>query len=72
MLYPLWHKLQNNKLSEDEVEENYFNLRKQMTELFTFSDETIFDVSGKIEQKANERMKTFLRSHYQLEININH
>lgn len=68
----LWHKLQNKKINEDEAEEKYFDLRKQMTELFTFGDDTVFDVGGNIEQRANERMKTFLKSNYQLEININH
>ena len=67
----LWHKLQTKKLTEDEAEELYFELRKQTSEILNFSDDTIFDVTPKIERKANERMKYFLQTNYGISISIN-
>jgi hypothetical protein len=67
----LWYKLQNKKITEDEAVEIYFDLRKHTTEIFNFGDDTIFDVKKDIEQKANERMKVFLKNNYGISININ-
>lgn len=67
----LWYKLEHRKITTDEGVEIYFDLRKQMTDVFKFSDDTIFDVKSNIEQKSNERMKVFLKNNYGILININ-
>lgn len=65
----LWYRLQNKKISEDEADELYFELRKQSSEIFNFSDDTIFEVTQSIQNKANERMKYFLQTNYGISIN---
>jgi len=67
----LWHKLQKKKITEDEAAEIYFDIRKQASEIFNFGDDTIFVISSKIEKKANEKMKTYLKNNYGIIININ-
>lgn len=67
----LWYKMQNNKISEVDAVEAYFDIKKRTTEIFNFSDDIIFKVNKDIEQKANEKMKVFLKSNYNITININ-
>jgi len=66
----LWYKIQNGKISEDEAEEIYFDIRKRVTEIENFEDDTIFNVSEKTEQKANKRMQVFLRNNYNISFTI--
>jgi hypothetical protein len=67
----LWYKLQNKKITEDIADDLYFDLRKQTSEILNFSDDTIFKVTSMIEKKANESMKYFLQTNYEISININ-
>jgi hypothetical protein len=67
----LWHRLQNKKVTDDEADEQYFELRKQTSEILNFSDDTIFEVTPLIEKKANEMMKNYLQTNYGISININ-
>ena len=67
----LWHKLQTKKITDDSADDLYFDLRKQISELLNFSDDTIFEVTPTIEKKANERMKYFLQTNYGISINVN-
>lgn len=66
----LWGKMQSGKITDEAAEEAYYDLRKQMVELFNFGDDTIFDVGDKMEGKANKRMKIFFESNYGVTINI--
>lgn len=67
----LWYKIQHNKISDDDAVENYFDIRKRATEILNFGDDTIFNVNDKIEKKANERMKVFLKNNYNISIQVN-
>ncbi|MBL0047092.1 MAG: hypothetical protein IPP32_03235 [Bacteroidetes bacterium] len=67
----LWYKLQHKKVTNEQAVEIYFDLRRQSTEIFNFGDDIIFEVKSKIEKRANERMKTFLKNNYGIAININ-
>lgn len=67
----LWYKIQNDKITEDESVEVYFDLRKQIVEILNFRDDTVFSGSKIIEKKANERVQTFLKNNYNISININ-
>ncbi|PKV50795.1 hypothetical protein ATE84_2862 [Aquimarina sp. MAR_2010_214] len=67
----LWYKLQNGKIGEDEAAEDYFEMKKQIAETFNFNDDTIFNVKTEIVDKANNRMKVFLKNNYNIEIDIN-
>lgn len=66
----LWYKLQQKKISDDEAAENYFEIKKQITKIINFADDTIFTVDKEMENKANERMKNFLKSNYNTQITI--
>lgn len=67
----LWYKLSKRNISEEEAEEQYFDLRRQIGELLNFGDDAVYKATKKIEQKANERMKIFLKNNYGIDININ-
>jgi hypothetical protein len=64
----LWHKMQVNKLSPDQSEDLYFTYKKDINNILNFSDDMIFSVSTKIENKANEKMKIYLKNHYNVEV----
>ena len=67
----LWYHLQHDRISSELSEDQYFDIRKQTTEIFNFGDDMIFEVDSTIERKANERMKTFLKNTYGLSITLN-
>jgi hypothetical protein len=67
----LWYKVQTNKITEDEASELYFDLKKQVTELFNSGDDTAFDVNKSIEEKANKKMAIFLKNTYGIQITLN-
>jgi hypothetical protein len=70
-LEELWYKLQNAKISNDEAGNEYFTIKKKLSDILSFTDDTIINVDKKIERKANERMKVYLRNNYQSLIDIN-
>jgi len=70
-LEKLWYKLDNKKISDDDAATDYFELKKQITEIFSFGDDNIFSAdNNKMKDKANEKMKIFLRTEYNTEIKI--
>ncbi len=62
----LWYDFRNESIEENIIAERYFDLKKQLTEIFTFGDDTIFNVTKKIENKADECMKTYLKNEYDI------
>ena len=66
----LWYKLQENKINEDEASELYFEIKKQITDILNFNDDTIFDVSEEMKDIANQRMKNYLATNYNVHIII--
>ena len=67
----LWYQIQNKKISMDNASDKYFDLKKKASEILTFNDDTIFSVSKYNENKANEKMKIYLKNNYNIEISIN-
>lgn len=67
----LWYLIQNNKIDEDDYIEKYFDLKKQLAEVLKFNDDTIFNVTDKIEIKANHKMKIFMKNDYNIQLDIN-
>jgi hypothetical protein len=66
----LWYKIENKKINEDDTAEKYFEIKKQLAEILNFNDDSIFAVSSKMMAKANERMRIFLKTNYEIEITI--
>lgn len=65
----LWYQHQNETIDESVAANRYFELKKQASEIFTFGDETIFDITDKIENKANKRMEIYLQNNYGITVN---
>lgn len=61
----LWDKIYDEKMSE-----RYYELKRQMIEIFNFSDEIIFNVDDKLKLKANKQIKIFIKSNYGIDIEI--
>jgi len=68
----LWYKFQSGRIAENDADEIYFDLKKQIANIFNFGDETIFQVDNKIEKEANEKMKVFLKNNYNISIQVIH
>lgn len=67
----LWYEFENSVVEEKIAAQKYFELKKQINEIFTFGDDTIFKVTKKIRNKANKSMKTYLKNEFSVSININ-
>jgi len=64
----LWYDFRNELISTEIAAERFFDLKKQLAEIFTFGDDTIFSVTKKIEEKANQRMKVYLKNEYEITV----
>jgi hypothetical protein len=67
----MWYKIQRGKLTEDTIEQYYFDYNKTFTETLNFSEDLVFDTSPKMEQKANLKMKVFLKTYHGIDISLN-
>jgi|SRR5690554_622664 len=67
----LWYEFENNLIKEEMAAKSYFDLKKQINEIFTFGDDTIFKVTKRIKNKSNKSMKTYLRNEFGIQINLN-
>lgn len=65
-----WNKIQRGKLTEDTIEQFYYDHNKTYAEVLNFPDDLVFDASKEIETKANQRMKTYLKTYHGIEISI--
>lgn len=63
-----WNKIQRGKLTEDTIEQFYFDHNKTYAEVLNFPDDLVFEASKNIEGKANLRMKNFLKTYYRIDI----
>ncbi len=70
-LEKLWYKMESGKTSEEQAADIYFDLQKEIAEILNFGDDTVFDIDKKTRQRANERMKIYLKNNYGIHININ-
>ena len=67
----MWNRIQRGKLTEDTIEQYYFDYNKTFAEILNFSEDLVFDASSKMEQKANLKMKVFLKTYHGMDISIN-
>jgi hypothetical protein len=65
----LWYEYRNETIDEKVAADRYFEIKKQIAEIFTFGDETIFDITKNIENKANGRMEIYLKNNFGITIN---
>lgn len=66
----LWYYSNSKKISLEEIEIRYFEIKKEITEVLNFQDGTILTVTEEMEEKANKKMQTFLKTNYNLNIKI--
>jgi len=66
----LWSKVQRNKLAEDSIDEIFYDLKKQMNEILNFSDEVILPAVPVYQMQANQKVKTFLESNFNVVVNL--
>ncbi|MFL9842992.1 hypothetical protein [Flavobacterium rhizosphaerae] len=59
-----WDRISRGKLNEDDIEEYYYELKKQAIEILKFSDDVFFDVPKKINKQAEDKISVFLKSNY--------
>ena len=62
-----WNKIQRGKMTEDEMEQDYYDYRKTFAELLSFPDDLVFETSKRIESTANASMKTYLKTFHGIE-----
>lgn len=67
----LWYKFDSKKISEQDASEEYFALKKMISEAFNFGEDVLLSTSKSNVNKANQRMKIFLKSNYNIDISIN-
>ena len=67
----LWYDFDNKVITEQEASRRYFSLKKAVSELLSFGDDVILSSSKKDVNKSNEKMKIFLKTNYNIDININ-
>lgn len=60
----LWNKIQRGKLTEDILEQSYFDFGRSYAEILNFPDDLVFETSEKIKAEANIRMMNFLKTYY--------
>lgn len=60
----LWYRFEHKKVTEDEAVETFYDLRKQMSNIFNFGDDTIFDVTPGMYQKADAYATAYLKNNY--------
>jgi hypothetical protein len=66
----LFYKIQNDKIDEDAVEHSYRKLSDEILKVLNFSDELIITTDKSLENMANIKMKYFLRTQYNININF--
>jgi hypothetical protein len=66
----LWYKYNSHKIDENVASNEYFDLKKKLNELLKFDDDIVFSVSNNDKNKANEKMKCYLKSNYNIDIDI--
>jgi len=67
-LEQLWYKYSKRKVNDDQANELYVEIRKEIAKALNFSSDTIFNINKKIEYEANKRMEIFLKSNYNITI----
>lgn len=64
----LWYDFRNQKNEESKIADRYFEHKKRLSEIEMFDDETVLKLSKKIEDKANERMRVYLKNEFEIQM----
>lgn len=67
----LWYNYQKREIDEKDASAQHMVLRKRAIEILSFPEGIVFNHSKNDERRANEKMKIYLKSHYNIDININ-
>lgn len=62
----LWYLSSNYKISEDETNAKFLDLKKILVQELKFSDETLFDVNKSILEKSHQEVQNYLKSNYSI------
>lgn len=65
-----WNKIQRGKLTEDAMDQYYFDLNKTYAEILNLPDDLVLGTPQKLQIKANLRMKNFLKTFHGIDISI--
>jgi len=60
----LWNKVQRGKLTEDALEQYYFDYNNSFTEILNLPEDLVFGISNEIKQKAEAQTKSFLKTYH--------
>ena len=63
-----YFKVQHKKIDEEQALELFFDFKQEIEKTLNFSDETVFDVSNKMKNKANYKMKVYLKKNYNINL----
>lgn len=64
----LWNQIQLGMICENTIAERYFYFNKKCNEILNFPDDLIFEPNRITILKANQRVKTFFKNQYGVEI----
>lgn len=67
----IWNKIQRGKLTDDNIEQYYYDYNKTYAELLNFPDDLVFVTSREIEAKAEDKLKNYLKSFYGIDNSLN-
>ena len=59
-----WNQIQRKTLTDDMIEQSHFDRNKLYAEVLNFPDDIVFDTTLAIEEKANDKMKNYLNTHF--------
>lgn len=63
----LWYKSENDHLLQDEIFEEYMELKKRCLQILDFRDDTIITDKPKLIKEAENRMESYLRNNFNVE-----
>lgn len=63
----LWYKSENNRLNQDEIFEEFMELKKRCLEILDFNADTIIADKPKLEKRADNLMKGYLRNNFNVD-----
>jgi hypothetical protein len=66
----LWNMIERGQISENTISERYYYFSKKYTEILNMPDDLLFEPSKDTIEKANYRVKIFIKTHYGIDISL--
>lgn len=63
-----YFRIQYDRITEDQAFEDFFELKQEIENIIVFSNETVFDVSKTMEDKAKYKMKIYLKKNFNISL----